>query len=158
MTLPTGVQSIAENNYGRPDQALGYLQRMTRAFGYALPGSMYEVSPDYGMFAQAWTLYSYAIPLVKQFFGVRSVASKKQVRIQPQMPTAWDKAQLKDITVGNNRLDVQYNYMEGALKMNIAQTQSDWQIQWAFPHQKYKSWQINGKEGVSKTNRRFRCF
>ncbi|GAB2619325.1 alpha-L-rhamnosidase-related protein [Belliella aquatica] len=51
MTLPTGVQAIAENNYGRPDKALDYLKRMTRSFGFALPGSIYEVSPDYGMMA-----------------------------------------------------------------------------------------------------------
>ncbi len=45
MTLPTGVQAIAENNYANPDAALDYLQRMTRTFGFALPGSIYEVSP-----------------------------------------------------------------------------------------------------------------
>ncbi|WP_232064759.1 alpha-L-rhamnosidase-related protein [Rhodocytophaga rosea] len=38
MTLPTGVQAISENNYGRPDKALDYLQRMTKTFGYAFRG------------------------------------------------------------------------------------------------------------------------
>jgi glycogen debranching enzyme len=46
MTLPTGVSAIGENRYGNPDGALDYLKRMTRSFGFALPGSMYEVSPD----------------------------------------------------------------------------------------------------------------
>ncbi len=50
MTLSTGVQAIGENNYGNPDRALDYPKRMTRRFGFALPGSIYEVSPDYGMF------------------------------------------------------------------------------------------------------------
>jgi hypothetical protein len=40
MTLPTGVQAIGENNYGNPDGALDYLKRMTRSFGFALPGSI----------------------------------------------------------------------------------------------------------------------
>ncbi|HMQ91390.1 MAG TPA: hypothetical protein PKB07_27505, partial [Flavilitoribacter sp.] len=71
MTLPTGVQAVAENNYGRPDQALDYLRRMTRSFGFALPGSIYEVSPDFGMMTQAWTIYSFAVPIVQQFFGIR---------------------------------------------------------------------------------------
>ncbi|MEZ4851553.1 MAG: glycogen debranching protein [Bacteroidia bacterium] len=35
MTLPTGVQVVAENNCGRPDQALNYLKRMTRSFSFA---------------------------------------------------------------------------------------------------------------------------
>ena len=41
MTLPTGVQAVAENNYGRSDDGLNYLERMTRTFSYALPGSIY---------------------------------------------------------------------------------------------------------------------
>ncbi|MCB0375975.1 MAG: glycogen debranching protein, partial [Sinomicrobium sp.] len=74
MTLPTGVQAVAENNYGRPDKALDYLTRMTRSFSYALPGSMYEVSPDYGMMTQAWNIYGFAIPIVQQFFGIKPQA------------------------------------------------------------------------------------
>ncbi|MGD1892925.1 MAG: trehalase family glycosidase, partial [Cyclobacteriaceae bacterium] len=96
MTLPTGVQAIAENNYGNPDTALDYLQRMTRTFGFALPGSIYEVSPDYGMMTQAWNLYSYAIPIVQQFFGVRPRTYEQTVRIQPQMPSSWPQAQLEN--------------------------------------------------------------
>ncbi|MEN1785688.1 MAG: glycogen debranching protein, partial [Bacteroidota bacterium] len=68
MTLPTGVQARAENNYGRPNVALNYLERMVRSFSYALPGSMYEVSPDFGMMVQAWNIYSFAYPIVHQFF------------------------------------------------------------------------------------------
>ena len=79
MTLPTGVQAISENNYGRPDQAMNYLNRMTRTFSYALPGSMYEVSPDYGMVVQALNIYSFAVPIVHQFFGIRPMASKKEI-------------------------------------------------------------------------------
>ncbi len=146
MTLPTGVQAIAENNYGRPDQALDYLKRMTRAFSFALPGSMYEVSPDYGMFTQAWTLYSYAVPLVRQFFGIQPVASKKTIRIQPQMPAAWDKAQLDYITIGDNQLKVAYQKNDKTVKLSIEQNKEDWQIQLAFPSQKYRIWKLNGQK------------
>ena len=92
MTLPTGVQVVAENNYGRPDAALNYLERMTRTFSYALPGSMYEVSPDYGMITQAWNIYSFAVPIVQQFFGIQPDAARKEVRIRPSMPSKWDKS------------------------------------------------------------------
>jgi glycogen debranching enzyme len=146
MTLPTGVQAIAENNYGRPDQALDYLKRMTRAFSFALPGSMYEVSPDYGMFAQAWTLYSYSVPIVRQFFGIQPFASQKRVRIQPQMPTTWDDAQLENITVGDNQLKVVYQQKQNIVTLNLEQSKENWQIQWAFPAQKYRSWKLNGKK------------
>jgi glycogen debranching enzyme len=86
MTLPTGVQAVSENNYGRPDEALGYLRRMTRSFSYALPGSIYEVSPDYGMMTQAWNLYSYAVPVVGQFFGIQPAAHRRTVYLRPRCP------------------------------------------------------------------------
>ncbi|WP_224482998.1 glycogen debranching protein [Robertkochia aurantiaca] len=106
MTLPTGVQAIAENNYGRPDEALDYLKRMTRSFSYALPGSLYEVSPDYGMIAQAWNIYGYAKPLIGQFFGVDPMASEKRVRISPMFPSSWPDATLENIRISDNTLNI----------------------------------------------------
>jgi glycogen debranching enzyme len=129
MTLPTGVQAVAENNYGRPDLALDYLKRMTRSFSYALPGSMYEVSPDYGMIAQAWNIYSFAVPIVRQFFGIRPMASKKEIRIRPQLPTSWDQASLENVLVGENRVSVFYKEKDDGSKMiRILQDKEDWHI------------------------------
>ena len=126
MTLPTGVQAIAENNYGRPDEALDYLERMTRTFSYALPGSIYEVSPDYGMMTQAWNIYSYAVPIVQQFFGIRPMASQKRVVIRPQMPTAWDEgASLENVKIANNTISI--HYTDDAIE--IQQTNPEWEIQ-----------------------------
>jgi len=39
--LPTGVQAIAENKY-RNQMRFGLPERMTEAFGFALPGSIYD--------------------------------------------------------------------------------------------------------------------
>jgi hypothetical protein len=39
MTLPTGVQAVAEARYGNPDSALHYLKLLSNSFSYALPGS-----------------------------------------------------------------------------------------------------------------------
>ncbi|MFN8349299.1 MAG: glycogen debranching protein [Spirosomataceae bacterium] len=150
MTLPTGVQAIAENNYGRPDRALDYLKRMTRAFGYALPGSMYEVSPDYGMFAQAWTLYSFGVPLVRQFFGVQPEAAQKQIRIRPQMPTTWNEAQLENLKIGDNALTMDYHKTAEHLQITLQQNKEDWKIQWAFPAGKYRTWKLNGQPVTPK--------
>ncbi|WP_422349313.1 glycogen debranching protein [Flagellimonas sp.] len=126
MTLPTGVQAIAENNYGRPDEALDYLERMTRTFSYALPGSIYEVSPDYGMMTQAWNIYSYAIPIVQQFFGIRPMANQKRVVIRPQMPTAWDEgASLENVKIVNNTISI--HYTDDTIE--IQQTNPEWEIQ-----------------------------
>jgi glycogen debranching enzyme len=148
MTLPTGVQARAENNYGRPDQALDYLQRMTRTFSYALPGSIYEVSPDFGMTTQAWNIYSYAVPIITQFFGIRPRAYEKTIVIQPQMPSAWNKASIENVPTGDNKLTMTYQRQDNSLNLTISQTQENWKIIVALPAGKYSRWQVNGKNAT----------
>lgn len=128
MTLPTGVSAIAENNYGRPNEALDYLERMTRSFSYALPGSMYEVSPDFGMMAQAWNIYSYAYPIVHQFFGVTPNTANKEVLINPKMPDAWDNASLENIKVGDNEVSIYYSKTNDGISIKVVQSNPDWTI------------------------------
>jgi glycogen debranching enzyme len=129
MTLPTGVQAIAENNYGNPDQALDYLLRMTRSFSYAFPGSMYEVSPDYGMIVQAWNIYSFAVPIVRQFFGIDPMASRREIRIRPQMPSSWNRCSLENVHIGDNRISVHYEELEAdRIKLTVLQDRGDWKI------------------------------
>lgn len=129
MTLPTGVQAVAENNYGRPDQALDYLRRMTRSFSYALPGSMYEVSPDYGMIAQAWNIYAFAVPIVEQFFGISPRASDRLIRIDPLMPEDWDVASLENVSIGGNTLSVYYGEDERqTITLRVVQ-KGDWDLE-----------------------------
>ncbi len=143
MTLPTGVQIVAENNYGRPDMALNYLKRMTRSFSYALPGSIYEVSPDYGMMTQAWNIYSYAVPIVNQFFGVQPDAARKKVVIKPQMPSEWDVASLENIAVSDNSISISYDASGSGLKLKVTQTQPDWTIEIVLPKKANETYTIS---------------
>ncbi|MEY8019473.1 glycogen debranching protein [Muriicola sp. SD30] len=128
MTLPTGVQAVAENNYGRSDKALNYLERMARTFSYALPGSMYEVSPDYGMMTQAWNIYSFAIPIVQQFFGIQPLASEKKVVISPQMPDAWPVASLENVVIADNAVSVFYETIDKGYKIKVTKENPGWEI------------------------------
>ncbi len=133
MTLPTGVQVVAENNYGRPDQALNYLKRMTRSFSYALPGSIYEVSPDYGMMTQAWNIYGYAVPIVEQFFGIRPDAAHQKVVIAPQMPSEWNTASLENVQVGDNEISVYFTRENGKTTVKVTQLDPDWTLEIQLP-------------------------
>uniref|UniRef100_UPI00404801BC alpha-L-rhamnosidase-related protein n=1 Tax=Roseivirga sp. TaxID=1964215 RepID=UPI00404801BC len=140
MTLPTGVQTIAENNYGRPNQALAYLERMTNSFSYALPGSMYEVSPDFGMITQAWNIYSYAIPIVTQFFGIKPMAHLKEITISPQMPTAWKTGSIENVKVGENEVSVFYKRISDSdEELTITQTDESYKI---LLDTKAKQWDV----------------
>ena len=138
MTLPTGVQAVAENNYGRPDKALEYLQKMSRSFSYAFPGSMYEVSPDYGMITQAWTIYSYAIPIVQQFFGIQPMASEKMITIKPQMPSQWEKASVENVKVAENEISVFYAKENGKLSLKVKQLNPEWKLKIVLPEGSYQ--------------------
>ena len=137
MTLPTGVQAVAENNYGRPDMALDYLNRMTRTFSYALPGSIYEVSPDYGMMTQAWNIYAFAIPIIQQFFGITPMASKRQVIIKPQMPSSWDYAKLENVKIADNEISISYTRDKEGMQIEVQQTKPDWELRLILPKDTY---------------------
>ncbi len=128
MTLPTGVQVIAENNYGRPDQALNYLQRMVRSFSYALPGSMYEVSPDYGMIVQAWNIYSFAVPITRQFFGIDPMASEKTIYLSPLMPSEWDEASLENVKIGEDTFSFYFSSNGSSHEMEVVQHGELWNV------------------------------
>jgi hypothetical protein len=90
---------------------------------------MYEVSPDYGMIVQAWNIYSFAVPIVRQFFGIEPMASRKEIRIRPLMPSSWDKASLENVWVGQNRISIYFEELESGEKtIRVLQDKADWKI------------------------------
>ncbi|WP_439505165.1 alpha-L-rhamnosidase-related protein [Sediminibacterium sp.] len=145
MTLPTAVQIIAENNYRRPNEAFNLLKRVDKTFGYALPGSMYEVSPDYGMMTQAWNVYAYGEPIVKQFFGIQPQAYNKQLKLSPSLPTALTYGKLDNVIMGENSVSVDFKKTSNAITFTVKQTANDWDILFEQPAGKYKVWKLNGK-------------
>lgn len=155
MTLPTGVSAIGENRYGNPDGALDYLKRMTRSFGFALPGSMYEVSPDYGMFTQAWNMYSFGVPIVMQFFGIQPDAGNRVIHIRPQMPSTWEEASIQKVMVGDNEIKLTYVDKSGVRAIEVEQTQSKWGISIEIPEE-FSKVKILGKEVSSDTQSGYR--
>ena len=140
MTLPTGVQAISAARYGQPDQALDYLKRMVRSFSYAAPGSMYEVSPDYGMLVQAWNIYALARPIVSHFLGIQPEAYRKYIKIQPQMPSEWTEMKIEQLPIGDNVIDL----MVGKNSYEIKQSKA-WEIEVILPEGVIMV-QVNGEE------------
>lgn len=129
MTLPTGVQAIAEAQYGRIDTAYDYLQRLIRSFSYAAPGSMYEVSPDYGMLAQAWNIYAIARPLIVHFLGIQPRAHERTIRIHPQLPSEWSQAGITELPIGQNTLNLGLRDQEWTASLS----EPGWTIEWILP-------------------------
>jgi len=145
MTLPTGVQIVSENNYGRPDEAYALMLKMLGTFSYALPGSIYEVSPDFGMMTQAWNLYAFGEPLIKQFFGIKPMAIKKEIQLFPLIPLALKQGKIENVETGNNIISVAFNREPDGLSFKITQALGEWTIFFSQPKGKFSKWIINNK-------------
>lgn len=133
MPMNAGVQSVSENNYGRPNKALDYIKRVTKTFSYAYPGGMYEVSPDFGMMNQTFNNYAYGVPIVNQFFGIDPQAAKKKVVIKTQMPDTWDNASLENVLIADNTISIFYTKSIGLLTLRVEQENSDWEVEIILP-------------------------
>jgi hypothetical protein len=127
MTISTGVHAVAEVTYGNGDAALALLERMQKSFSMVLPGSMSEMSPDYGCAVQAWTVYAMAVPIIRHFFGVQPEAYKQYIRLEPVIPTKWEgkQLQLNQVLIGDATFDISMKMVEGSLSLEI-QNPSAW--------------------------------
>lgn len=128
MTLPTGVQAVASARYGTPEETLGYLNKLQQSFSYALPGSMYEVSPDFGMVTQAWNIYGVAVPIINYFFGILPKAYEKTIYISPRMPASWNEVSIENVKVGNNSIGLIVNQKADYKEYRIQQTEAGWTL------------------------------
>ncbi len=145
MTLPTGVQAVAENNYGRPDEAYSLLKRMMKSFSFALPGSIYEVSPDFGMFSQAWNMYAFGEPIIKQFFGIKPLAHLKTIKISPLLPSKLTDGKIQDVEIGENQITLSFIQKSEVQTFDISQKNSNWKLIFSQPKGKFSVWKLNGK-------------
>ncbi|HHY82187.1 MAG TPA: glycogen debranching protein [Clostridiales bacterium] len=108
MTISTGVQAVAEARNGRCGESLALLKRICKTYGLVLPGSISEMSPDYGCFVQAWTVYGMAVSVVECFAGFKPQAYDKKLVIEPCIPYEWDKMNLQHIRIGDSFVDFSF--------------------------------------------------
>jgi len=109
MTISTGVQAVAEGRYKCVNHSLELLKRMCSTFSMVLPGSISEMSPDYGCFTQAWTVYAMMVPVVECFAGICPAAHNNKLTIEPCVPDAWSKMSLTNVRVGSARIDFTFS-------------------------------------------------
>jgi hypothetical protein len=120
--------AIASARYGTPEETLNYLAKLNQSFTFALPGSMYEVSPDFGMFTQSWNIYSVAVPIVNYFFGIQPKAFEHTIYLSPALPSSWEEASLDNVRVGDNSISVSFHQLADHREYQILQTEKDWKI------------------------------
>lgn len=145
MVGATSSLAIAECKYRGADYAMNYIGKILNNFSFATPGTTYEVSPDYGMFVQAWNVAGINIPLIQYFFGVTPMAYTKEITIKPDMPSAWDYAKLERLLVGNNELSVDFKKSDNKRVYTVENSQKNWTINFRLP-EGVNSAMVNGKE------------
>ena len=145
MTIATGVQAVSEAQYGRMEECLWYMNKITSTLSRTLPGSINEMMPDYGCPAQAWTIYGLAVPLVMHIFGITPDAYHKNVIIAPSVPESWNEMSLENQQVGSNRYDIQMNIANGKTTYIIKSEEKDWNNVLRIKGLSGKSYEHNGK-------------
>ncbi len=149
MTLPTSVLAVGAARYAGADEALHYVKKLQQSFSYALPGSMYEVSPDFGMMTQAWNIYGVAVPLINYIFGIQPKAFDKSIYLSPQLPVSWKDASIENVKMGANSLSLTINLKNDYKEYRISQTIADWNI--FIDVKKTKKILVNDKEVAVKS-------
>lgn len=117
MTISTGVQAVAEGRNGRSNHAYNLLKRINKSFSMTLPGSINEMSPDYGCFTQAWTVYAVAVPVLECFAGFKPMAHENKLAICPNIPTEIKHFSLHNIKVGDSLID--FDYVDGVYIIEV---------------------------------------
>jgi hypothetical protein len=126
MTIATGVQAVAEAQYGRIDQAMWYVDKIVETFNRKLPGSISEMMPDWGCFTIGWTNYGIVIPLIEHVFGIQADAVNKTVVFDPHLPTGWEDISIADLPVGTNAISFSRARTEKGIEYVIDATQNGW--------------------------------
>jgi hypothetical protein len=107
--------------------------------------SIYEVSPDYGMMTQAWNMYAFGEPLIKQLFGIKPLAYKQEINISPLLPSALADGKIENVEIGNNQISVSFKQNKTNDAFEIKQKVAAWKIIFSQPKGKYAKWTLNNK-------------
>lgn len=134
MTISTGVQAVAEAQYGRIDQAMNYLRMIAATLGQNMPGAINEMMPDYGCPYQAWTIYGMAKTLISGCFGICPQAYNKKIYVYPQMPKEWDKMSIRNLHVGDNSIDLCIKKESNEYIIDYSSLKEDWDLYIKLPN------------------------
>ena len=126
MTIATGVEAVAEANYGRTEQAMWYVERIVQTFNRVTPGSISEMMPDYGCFTIAWTSYGIVMPLIEHIFGIRPDAPDKSIVFEPHLPAGWEDISIENLPVGDNVVAFSRTRTEAGITYTIDARDSGW--------------------------------
>ena len=102
MPVASGELAEAFWRWGYIDETLDMITRVCGTFSQYLPGSISEMSPDYGCFVQAWNSFAISTPLIAGFLGLEPQAHRKTIKVHPQLPSTWGFLELENVVIGSD--------------------------------------------------------
>lgn len=145
MTISTGVQAVAEGNYGRTDDALWYVDRIVQTFNLRSPGTISEMMPDYGCFTIAWTSYGIVLPLVQHVFGIQPDAPNKTVVLDPHLPTGWEDMAIENLPIGTTSVSFSRARTTRGIEYDVAARDDGWTFVLKGPAVSGARYYLNGR-------------
>lgn len=127
MSINTGLLALAAARYGYVDQALAIVDKLTRAFSYRTPGAVSEALPGDWCFLQLWSNLGLVSPAIEYFLGIQPRAAERTITITPNLPSAWDWAEVKRLRVGDAHFDIRIERAGAGYRVHVA-GDKDWQI------------------------------
>ena len=146
MTIATGVQAVAEAQYGRIDDAMWYVDKIVQTFNRKLPGSISEMMPDWGSFTIAWTMYGIVVPIIQHIFGIESDAVNKTVVFDPRLPTGWEDVSIEDLPVGTNAVSFARRKTAKGIEYSLEAKEGGWTFVLKGATLPGATYQVNGRE------------
>ena len=105
-TLPTGVLSRGAYRYGDPELGFRLLTDIAATLDHGAIGCYHELIPEGISFIQNWSASLFLKGTLEDLMGLDPRADRHEVTIAPQLPPAWEFAELTGVPIGDHRLDV----------------------------------------------------
>lgn len=110
MPIQNAIVAQAELQYGRPDQALWYLQRMAELCDQASPWAIPEFEGEYGgdkaCFIQLWSSATYNWLMLQGWFRLLPDPDRQLVLVRPQLPSGWNAVRVENLCMWGRRYDL----------------------------------------------------
>ncbi|MFQ6102525.1 MAG: glycosyl hydrolase family 65 protein, partial [Anaerolineae bacterium] len=105
-TLPTATLSRGAYRYGDAEMGLEMLQHLAQTLDHSSIGTFHELIPEGFSFLQLWSGATFVRGVVEDLMGITVRADLHAVTIAPQLPAAWDFAELENLRFGEHTITV----------------------------------------------------
>ncbi len=133
MSINTGLLALAAARYGYADGALAIVDKLVRALGYRTPGAVSEALPGDWCFLQLWSNLGLVSPVVECFLGIGPRAAQRRLTIKPNLPSAWNWAEVKRLRVGDAHFDVRVERVGEGYRVDVRGDEG-WMIESSATH------------------------